>query len=51
MFEPRLEADLAPQVLAELQAANVQLIYARRPAQGAEVLWIMGLDGQFRRIQ
>lgn len=50
IFEPRLEPNLPAQTLAELEAANIQLIYISGPRHRATTIWLRGLNQQFRRI-
>jgi hypothetical protein len=49
IFEPRLEEGVSSETLAELAAANIQLIQCDRRAFGVE-LWALGFDRQFRRL-
>jgi hypothetical protein len=50
IFEPRLEPGLSGAILAELEAANIQLIYLSLASEAPEV-WILGLDGILRRLE
>jgi hypothetical protein len=50
IFEPQLEPGLPPATLAELNAANIRLIYAYRPASGSPILYLLGLDQHFRAL-
>jgi hypothetical protein len=50
IFEPRLEEGIAADTLAELAAANIQLILCVRRATAIIELWALGFDGQFRRL-
>jgi hypothetical protein len=51
IFEPRLEPGLPQPTLAELNAANIQLLYIQneRPDTNA-TFHLMGLDGKFRTV-
>ncbi len=48
IFEPGLEPGLAPSTLAELQAANIQLIYVTAGNARCMGLYVMGFDQTFR---
>jgi hypothetical protein len=50
IFEPRLDPGLPPATLAELNAANIQLIYAFWSGGGNLVLHVLGLDQKFRPL-
>ena len=50
IFEPRLEPGLPSATLAELNAANIQLIHAFRDFETNSVLRVLGLDQTFRRL-
>ena len=48
IFEPRLEPDISPVILSELEAANIQYLHIL--VGGAEpVIDILGLDNKFRK--
>jgi hypothetical protein len=49
IFEPALEEGLSAELLAELQAANVQLIHVQFNFEEAQIR-ILGLDGNFRAL-
>jgi hypothetical protein len=51
IFEPRLEAGLPEETLAELEAANVAyLIILDQDSTGAiDEIWVLGIDGTLRR--
>jgi hypothetical protein len=50
IFEPRLDPDVSPETLAELEAANVQFVYVSGPRNQLGAMWLFGRDQQFRRI-
>jgi hypothetical protein len=51
IFEPRLEPGLPAAALAELQAANIQLIYVWSSFGGhSTIFYVLGYDGILRRI-
>jgi hypothetical protein len=51
IFEPGLEPGLPAAVLAELRAANIQLIYVWSSSQGrTTIFYVLGYDGVLRRI-
>lgn len=50
IFEPRLEPGLSPATLAELQAANIQLIYVHWRLGGSTTWRIVGLDNKIRPL-
>jgi hypothetical protein len=50
IFDPRLDPGSSPALLAELQAANIQLIYAWINGGTNRVLYVLGYDGVFRRM-
>jgi hypothetical protein len=50
VFEPGLEGSLPPGLLAELQAADVQLIHALVNFDRTQIT-VLGLDGQFRVLK
>ena len=49
IFEPRLEPGLPQSTLAELRAANVQLLYVQTHDTNA-TFYVLGLDGKFRAL-
>lgn len=49
IFEPRLEPDLPPGTLSELNAANIQLIHLHRRLNGDVDFTVLGLDSVFRK--
>ena len=51
IFEPRLEPGIAPETLAELEAANIQLIYVFAEGNRGLVFYALGLDGKFRTLR
>jgi hypothetical protein len=50
IFEPRLEPGLSPATLAELEAANVQLLYLYLGFGPEPIIRVLGLDQQFRDL-
>ena len=50
IFEPRLEPGLLSGTLAQLNAANIQLIYVYWPGGANAMMWVLGLDQKFRRL-
>jgi hypothetical protein len=50
IFEPRLEPGLPPATRAELEAANIQLLYLRLGASPTPVIRVLGLDQNFRNL-
>jgi hypothetical protein len=51
IFEPRLEEGISPETLAELAAANVQLLHCVVRSGGVVEVSALGFDQQFRRLQ
>jgi len=49
IFEPRLEPELPSSTLAELNAANIQLLYVL-PNETNATFYILGLDGKLREL-
>ncbi|MDA1277226.1 MAG: hypothetical protein O2960_24710 [Verrucomicrobia bacterium] len=49
IYEPRLEDGLAASDLAELRAANIQLIYVHT-GEGQDMILALGYDGKFRSL-
>ena len=51
-FEPRLEPGLPQSTLAELNAANIQLLYVRHviPNETNATFYLLGLDGKLRTL-
>ncbi len=50
IFEPRLEPGLSPSTLAELQAANIHLIYVHWQLGGNTTWRVVGLDNKIRPL-
>ena len=50
LFEPRLEPGLPPATLAELEAANIQLIYVSAWGTRASLFYVIGFDWTLRRL-
>src|SRR5947207_11136390 len=50
IFEPRLETGLPQSTLAELNAANVQLLYVQTYERTNATFYVLGLDGMFRAL-
>ena len=50
IFEPRLDPAVPPAILAQLNAANIQLIYAFWSGGTNAVFYALGLNGQFRPL-
>jgi len=52
IFEPRLEPGLPQSTLAELNAANIQLLYVRHviPNETNATFYLLGLDGKLRTL-
>ncbi|MBE0545940.1 MAG: hypothetical protein IH623_31820 [Verrucomicrobia bacterium] len=50
IFEPRPEPGLPPATLAELEAANVQLLYLYLGFGPEPILRVLGLDQTFRDL-
>jgi hypothetical protein len=49
IFEPRLDPAVPPATVAELNAANIQLIHVSRGFE-ADIVHLLGYDGKFRRL-
>jgi hypothetical protein len=50
LFEPRLEPGLPPATRAELEAANIQLIYVSAWGTRANLFYVIGFDWTLRRL-
>jgi len=50
IFEPRLDPGVPPATLAELNAANIQLIYVFWQGGPNAVFYVLGLDQKFRPL-
>lgn len=50
IFEPRLEPGLSPATRAELEAANIQLLYLYLGFGPQPIIRVLGLDQQFRDL-
>jgi hypothetical protein len=50
LFEPRLEPGLPPATRAELEAANIQLIYASAYGGQTGLFYVIGFDQTLRRL-
>jgi len=50
IFEPRLDPGVPPTTLAQLNAANIQLIYVFWSGGTNAVFYALGLNGQFRSL-
>ncbi len=50
VFEPRLEPGLPSSTLAQLNAANIQLLYIYSSGNRPVVLYVLGFDQKFRRL-
>jgi hypothetical protein len=52
IFEPRLEPGLPEEQLAELESANIRLLYIHSGYMGDSItMFILGSDGQVRQIE
>ena len=50
IFEPRLEPGMGADILAELEAANIQFLYLAQGDSSIEA-WVLGLDGILRPLE
>ncbi len=50
IFEPRLDPGVSPATIAQLNAADTQLIYVFWPGGTNAAMWCLGFDGGFRRL-
>ena len=50
IFEPRLDPGVPPAALAQLNAANIQLIYVFWSGGTNTIMYALGLNGQFRPL-